>query len=111
MADRYTKVEQLKEQFKAEDHEMKNEDELVRRLKSETGFKEEDDFIVNDGFEPEAFADENEAYVARNVNLPSNLDSKLWRLKVTPGLERQLVMRLTNKLISCLNEGHPLMVL
>lgn len=43
--------------------------------------------------------------VERDVTLPSNMDSKLWRLKVKPGIERQLVMRLTNKLISRLNEG------
>jgi transcription elongation factor SPT5 len=43
--------------------------------------------------------------VERDVTLPSNMDSKLWRLKVKPGMERQLVMRLTNKLISRLNEG------
>ena len=52
-----------------------------------------------------------EADLARDVNLPSNMDSKLWRIKVKPGMERQLVMRLTNKLISHLNTGNPLMVL
>ena len=52
-----------------------------------------------------------EADLERNVNLPSNMDSKLWRIKVKPGMERQLVMRLTNKLISHLNTGNPLMVL
>lgn len=26
--------------------------------------------------------------LARDVNLPSNKDSKLWRLKVKPGMER-----------------------
>jgi len=54
---------------------------------------------------------DEEADVARNVNLPSNVDSKLWRLKVKPGVERQLVMRLTNKLFAQLNNGNPLMVL
>lgn len=39
------------------------------------------------------------------------MDSKLWRLKVKPGMERQLVMRLTNKLINHFNDGHPLMVM
>lgn len=81
----------------------------MRRLKAETGIKNEDDFIVDDM--RESNIDENEAYVARNVNLPSNMDSKLWRLKVTLGMERQLVLRLTNKLIACLNSGNPLMVL
>jgi len=32
--------------------------------------------------------DETEAFVARNVTLPSNLDSKLWRLKVKLGFEK-----------------------
>lgn len=49
--------------------------------------------------------------VARDVNLPSNKDSKLWRLKVKPGEERQLVLRLTNKLIYNINNGTPLLVL
>lgn len=49
--------------------------------------------------------------IERDVTLPSNQDSKLWLLKVKPGLERQLVMRLTNKLFARLNEGQPLMVL
>jgi hypothetical protein len=49
--------------------------------------------------------------VVRDVTLPSNKDSKLWRLKVKPGVERQLVMRLTNKLIQNLNNGTPLLVL
>jgi transcription elongation factor SPT5 len=52
-----------------------------------------------------------EFMVGRDVTLPSNKDSKLWRLKVKPGMERQLVMRLTNKLIHNLNNGTPLMVL
>jgi len=43
---------------------------------------------------------DEEADIARNVNLPSNVDSKLWRLKVKPEVERQLVMRLTNKLFA-----------
>ena len=45
------------------------------------------------------------------MTLPSNKDTKLWRLKVKPGMERQLVMRLTNKLIHYLNSGTPMMVL
>ena len=49
--------------------------------------------------------------LSRNVNLPSNMDSKLWRLKVKPGRERQLVFRLTNKLINNFNQGQPLMVM
>lgn len=54
---------------------------------------------------------DDEADIARDVNLPSSLDSKLWRLKVKTGMERQLVMRLTNKLFAYLNNAKPLMVL
>lgn len=54
---------------------------------------------------------DEEANIERDVNLPSSLDSKLWRLKVKPGLERNIVMRLTNKLFAYLNSGNPLMVL
>ena len=54
---------------------------------------------------------DEEADIARDVNLPSSLDSKLWRLKVKTGLERQLVMKLTNKLFVRLNMGNPMMVL
>jgi transcription elongation factor SPT5 len=49
--------------------------------------------------------------IVRDVTLPSNKDSKLWRLKVKPGMEQQLVLRLTNKLIQNLNNGTPLLVL
>lgn len=53
----------------------------------------------------------HDAQTERAVTLPSSQDSKLWRLKVKQGMERVLVMRLTNKLFQRLNEGQPLMVL
>ena len=43
--------------------------------------------------------------------MPSIKDSKLWRIKVTPGRERELVFKITNKLIEFLNSGDPLNVL
>lgn len=49
--------------------------------------------------------------VARDINLPSIKDSKLWSIKVTPGRERELVFKITNKLIEFLNSGNPLNVL
>ena len=49
--------------------------------------------------------------VARDICLPSIKDSKLWRIKVTPGQERALVFKITNKLIDYLNMGNPLNVL
>jgi hypothetical protein len=71
---------------------LKNETQVkgvVARLKQETGVKGENemaDFIEDD---IGAYAqDETEAFVARNVTLPSNLDSKLWRLKVQLGFEK-----------------------
>lgn len=49
--------------------------------------------------------------VDRNVSLPSIQDSKLWRVAVTPGRERELVLKITNKLIDHINHGNPLNVL
>lgn len=75
---------------------------------------EEDDrdsFIVKNEFDHEMEDFDMEQLVGRDVTLPSNRDSKLWRLKVKPGFERQIVLRLTNKLIHHLNIGQPLMVL
>ena len=37
--------------------------------------------------------------VSKEIFLPSIKDSKLWKLKVTPGRERELVLKITNKLI------------
>lgn len=42
--------------------------------------------------------------------MPTIKDSKLWKLKVTPGRERELVFKITNKLIQFLNKGDPLSV-
>ena len=41
--------------------------------------------------------------VQRNICLPSIKDSKLWRVKVTLGREREIVFKITNKLIEYLN--------
>ena len=41
--------------------------------------------------------------VDRDICLPSIKDSKLWRVKVTPGRERELVFKITNKLIPVRN--------
>ena len=49
--------------------------------------------------------------IQREICLPSIKDSKLWRIKVTPGRERELVFKITNKLIEYLNAGDPLNVL
>ena len=49
--------------------------------------------------------------MSRDIYLPSIKDSKLWRIKVTPGRERELVFKITNKLIDFLNSGNPLNVL
>ena len=54
---------------------------------------------------------ELEGQVNREINLPSIKDSKLWSIKVTPGRERELVFKITNKLIDYLNSGNPLNVL
>lgn len=49
--------------------------------------------------------------VSRDICLPSIKDSKLWRVKVEIGMERELVFKITNKLIEYLNQGNPLNVL
>ena len=54
--------------------------------------------------------DENDDML-KNICLPSIKDSKLWRIKVIPGKERELVFKITNKLIEYLNNGDPLNVL
>ena len=36
---------------------------------------------------------------SKDICLPSITDSKLWRVKVTPGRERELVFKITSKLI------------
>lgn len=99
-------IKKLEEQAELEQAQIKEEegtdhidsdcDSFVSGVKLEQGLDEEE--LV-------------EQMVGRDVTLPSNKDSKLWRLKVKPGMERQLVMRLTNKLIHNLNNGTPLMVL
>lgn len=93
-------------------------DELAYNMKMEAGHVSEheeaddrDSFIVKNEFDNEMEDFDMEQLVGRDVTLPSNRDSKLWRLKVKPGFERQIVLRLTNKLIHHLNIGQPLMVL
>jgi hypothetical protein len=49
--------------------------------------------------------------VSRDICLPSIKDSKLWRVNVIPGREKDLVFKITNKLIEYLNNGNPLNVL
>ena len=53
----------------------------------------------------------NEEDVSKEIFLPSIKDSKLWKIKVTTGRERELVLKITNKLIQFLNKGDPLSVL
>ena len=109
------------ETYTKEEMARKTEDvaDVVKRL--EEKYKVEEDVEVKDEVisddelsayaEDDAFMDVDTEGLIRDVNLPSNMDSKLWRLKVKPGMERQLVMRLTNKLINQFNQGHPLMVM
>jgi hypothetical protein len=63
---------------------------VVERLKFETGVKGDHEMagFIEDDLAGPSNHDENEAFVARNVTLPSNLDSKLWRLKVQLGFEK-----------------------
>ena len=92
MLDKYEQEENL-ENSNMKDQMQKNEYEkfenVVQDIKE---YEEEDD-------------------VKRNICLPSIKDSKLWRIKVTPGKEREIVFKITNKLIEFLNNGDPLNVL
>lgn len=71
---------------------------LEERYKLEEGVEVKDEELMMD--EDGEFAENNSYYgdddamdvdsntFAREVSLPSNMDSKLWRLKVKPGMER-----------------------
>ena len=98
------KTEDVDEVIKRLEEKFKDEQDLKSEVASEYD-DDADSFIV--GGEIDAEMED----LQRDVNLPSNMDSKLWRLKVKPGMERQLVMRLTNKLINNFNNGQPLMVM
>ena len=54
---------------------------------------------------------EEEEDNCNEIFLPSIKDSKLWKIKCTPGREREMVFKITNKLIQSLNNGDPLSVL
>lgn len=71
-------------------------EDVVKRL--EEKYKVEEDFEVKDEVldeddigmygDDDAFMDVDTEGLIRDVNLPSNMDSKLWRLKVKTGMER-----------------------
>lgn len=82
----------MEERFKQEEAELL---QRKREMKSESGIKSEDDddLIKDEDLDSQIANDDDlmsdeEAQVSRDVNLPSSLDSKLWRLKVKNGLER-----------------------
>lgn len=62
---------------------MKDEDGDTERFDSDR-----DSFVSGVKLELDSDEDMVEQLVGRDVTLPSNKDSKLWRLKVKPGLER-----------------------
>ena len=87
-------------------------EELQQKYKMDPDVKDEDLEEDDMSLDEHGYMDiDDEGQFNRGVSLPSNQDSKLWRLKVKPGMERQLVMRLTNKLINHFNSGQPLMVM
>ena len=71
-------------------------EERARKLEGESDqLKDEEGEFEEDSLDPELMKDEfsyNQEEIAqmivRDVTLPSNKDSKLWRLKVKPGMER-----------------------
>ena len=60
---------------------------------------------ANDAMEDKLMLEEDEE-VERDINLPSIKDSKLWSVKVIPGKERELVFKITNKLIQFVKDQH-----
>lgn len=88
MLDKYEE-EENEEMMKDQKHEQSKLEDVVQEI---AGEDEEED-------------------ISRNICLPSIKDSKLWRIKVIPGKERELVFKITNKLIEFLNNGDPLNVL
>ena len=58
-------------------------------LKEEEGLDEDAD-LADSEFDAadDDLMDVDAGTMAREVSLPSNMDSKLWRLKVKPGMER-----------------------
>ena len=63
--------------------------DVIKKLESDALKKEEEgagDFSESE-FDDEEMAEDG-TDIARDVFLPSNQDSKLWRLKVTKGMER-----------------------
>lgn len=77
-------------------------------------YDEEDDVVEAKGLKEEDVDmedDQMQDEISKEITLPSIKDSKLWRVQVTPGRERELVFKITNKLIEYLNQGNPLNVL
>lgn len=70
-------------------------EERARRLEAEGDHPKDEEGENSDSLDPELMKDEFSydqeeiaQMIVRDVTLPSNKDSKLWRLKVKPGLER-----------------------
>jgi transcription elongation factor SPT5 len=87
-----------------EKYENDDEDEIVgQKVQPKDDMDIDQKHIMDD--------EKAEEDIQRDICLPSIKDSKLWRIKVTPGRERELVFKITNKLIEYLNAGDPLNVL
>ena len=94
-------ISQMMEKYENDDEV---EDEIMlQKVKSKDDMEIDQKYDMND--------EKAEEDIQRDICLPSIKDSKLWRIKVTPGRERELVFKITNKLIEYLNAGDPLNVL
>jgi len=78
-------VASMEEKYKAEEAELLSR---KREIKSETDEIKDEDLDSQLADDEDDVLSDEEANVARDVNLPSSLDSKLWRLKVKTGIER-----------------------
>ena len=84
----YTK-EELARKTEAVDDVIKRLEEKYKDETPETLIKNDEESEDADGYSiMDESMDVDTEDLARNVNLPSNMDSKLWRLKVKPGMER-----------------------
>jgi hypothetical protein len=82
-------------------------DEMQKKYENQS----ETDLKIDEEEDMDLKEDHIDEDVSRDINLPSIKDSKLWRVTVIPGKEREMVFKITNKLIEYLNNGNPLNVL
>jgi hypothetical protein len=100
--------EELAKEEEGESDEVLSEEEEKIEIKPRQSDQPRESFLEQEEYEK---MDVDEREVAKNGLLPSILDSKLWKVKVKIGMERQLVMQILRKSIDYLNKEKPFMIL